>query len=468
MRFTYKKDMVQSAENVINSIGLSRIKDKKTTAVVHSKQVKTAALGAFLSFLILIAFSVLLNQIASDQINEFLKSEGINSYSLDSVFEELENETDVTKPDPFIGASDYVLLSNMVDSKVSASVEGSSGFEDDEFDVGMNIKTATGTFILLIVPFLALFAGGLFYAKKNAADTISQRLKAAAILGAVYGLLLALATLFSGFSYDAKIDEEFAKIAIEIDNNYSFLGALVNGFVLGTLFAGLGALVQPGSFKSFGNLSHSYRYGESIHQGIGTFFRGVVIMGVVALIAALVKTDDLENIQWGILIVFCAQAGLYMWNLLNFPSLLLQVSGDGEEFSMNYSLLGGLDEKASGSPAINIIQSFFDEVINIETVLYPSIVILVVLFIYAGYRIALQSGMNMRNILIFSFTYSLLLSFFVAITKIGAAVSADAEFDMGKMELFIGFNIIPAFVFSFILATVLAYAGGYLARLKQT
>jgi Double zinc ribbon len=464
---TYKKDIVlNSAENVISSIGLS--KNKKTSAVLDTNKVKTAMFGVLLSFVVVITLSFIINEFASDQINDFLKSEGVNSYSMESIFEELEEEVDVPKPDPFIGVTDYMLLSHMIDSKVSANVEGKGEFDDEQVDVGMSIETATGSFVLLFVPFLALFAGGLFYARRNPDDTVSQRLKAAAVIGAGYGLLLATTTLFGGFSYDAKISEDFAKATIEIDNNYSFFGAIVNGFVLGTLFAGLGALMQQGSLRTSGNLSHSYRFGESIHQGIGTFFRGVLIMAVVAFITVLVKADDLENAPWSLLIVFCAQAGLYLWNLLNLPSLSLKVIGDGEEFSVKYSLIGGLDEKTADSSVLNMIQYFFGDVINAGTILYPSILIMITLFVYAGYRIGVKSGDDVKNIAIFGLSYAFLMSFFVAITKIGAVMSADQDFmSMGEGELFIGFSIMTTFLFSFLLSSALAYAGGYIARMKQ-
>jgi hypothetical protein len=463
-----KKDVVlNSTEAVINSIGLSNSNVKKATGSMPIQKLKTALIGTIIAFIIVILASFIINHFASEKINEFLESEGINSYGMGSIFEELEEEADIPKPDPFMGVTDYVLLSHMVDSEVSANVDGDA-FEED-FNYEINIENATGTFILLLVPFLALLAGGFFYARRNPEDTVTERFKAAAIIGAGYGILLALTTIFGGFSYDAKIDEDFGKAVIEIDNNYGFFSALVNGFIFGTLFAGIGSLIQAGSLKTTGHLSRYFSSGESVHQAIGTFFRGVFIMFAVAFIAMAIELKDVDEKEWGILLVFCAQAGLYLWNLLNLPSLKFSISGEDEEGSLTYSLIGGIDEDGSHADLIFFFQNFFEEVINLEKILYPSIFVMIALFVYAGYRIAVKSGGDLKHVLIYSLTYSLLLSFFVAITKIGVVMKADEEFgSMMEGELFVGFSVFSSFLFSFFLSAVLAYGGSYIAKITRS
>ena len=469
LKFSNKKDFVaQSTGAVLNSLNkLPKTKKASFAVSLSTTKIKTALFGTLLSFIILIALSALINHYAVEQVNEFLESEEVSDFSINGVFEQISDVADIPKPDPFVGVTDYMLLSHMVDSEVNGTVKGESF--DQEIDYKVSVETSTGWFIMLLVPFMALVVGGFFYGKKNPNDTVTERLSAAAVMGLGYGILLALTTLFGGFSYDAKVSEDYAKLVFEIDNNYSFLGALFNGFVFGTLFAGMGVLIKRGSLRTTGHLSRYFSTGESVHQAVGTFFRGVLVMIAIVFIYIYLEEKDTDNLELSLIFAISAQIGMYLWNILHLPSFMVDLTAGGDSISLKYSLVGGFNEKASDSDMIRSANDFFQEVIDIEKILYYSIILMIILFVYAGYRIAMKSGDNIKHIAVFSLTYSLIMAFFVSITKLGVAISADEEFGfIDNGEVFVGFSVLTTFLLSLFVSSVLAYGGSYLAKYKQS
>ncbi|MCQ6264530.1 zinc ribbon domain-containing protein [Fictibacillus sp. WQ 8-8] len=460
-------------KNTVNSQTLQNVKQ----TVLNSKKVKFALGGALISFLVVLILSFAINGILNKKVETLLENDEISEFNVGSILSEmgsLGDGVDAPEPDSLVGVTDWILASHMVDSTIHAGIKGSAG--EETHSSSADFETKSGVLILLLIPFIGLVAGGYFYAAKNKSEALANRFSAALIIGAVYALVLAILSFFAGFSYNLSVNEEFMKMHLSIDTDYSFWGSLFNGFVIGTLFSFLGTLLHLGAFKTTGHLSSRLSYGEPIHQAASTLVRGVILTTLVLFIVSVIKINDeaapSEDVPWTAVFVFITQLGLYVWNILNFSTFKFQGTADGDSGSLHLSLFSGAGGTATDNSIVSGFRYAIEETLNLDAYMYLGLLIPVLLFLYAGYRIYLKSQNFNKDLLIFSAVYSVLLTFIITATRLAITVSGDlmnqmSMDDMGGIHFSLGFSFFGTLFASLIFSALLAYAGSYIARLRQ-
>lgn len=396
-------------QKIIPSISTSRqmkIPNVKTGSTEFiSSYLKPSIIGAFTSLGILIAISLVIQFTASDNINNF--------------FAELFEIGDYINLDiKLFGITDIMLLSHLVGFKINIS--------------DYLLELHLGIIFLLLIPFISLFIGGIISTIKNPEMSVKARIYSSVITGIIYAILLAIISLFAGIS----ISKDLILVGINIENNYNFIDSLLNGFILGTLFSLLGYLFQSGSFKTTSFLSGAVKNGTSIHQGIATIFRGIGI-SIILLVIALLISGDIEEILEGgafFALFIIPQLGVYLWDFLNLISMNINAFIFDLGHISIFSLFNGE------------IAEYIDDEIKAFAIL--ALIIPILLFLWAGRKIKHHTSGNVINEMIaFSLTYSILMTFLAFVTSFNFSYYALAEFSLLK-------TFFSTFIFSFVIGFI--------------
>ncbi|MGC4376618.1 hypothetical protein WD019_06695 [Fictibacillus sp. Mic-4] len=420
---------------------------------LNQKKWTSAAISAVLSIALVFILSFFLNMKLGDGMANFLKEKDID-------IEELANEIadagiDAPKPGPIFGLSDTVMMSHLVDSSITFHAEEQGREHERSIDV------QTGSPLFLFIPFLGLLAGGFYFAFKNKEETIHERLRSSLFIGLGYGVILAIISLFAGFSYDVTADQGLLRGSYSINTDYSFWGSLVNGIVFGTLFSYIGSILQMGYFKARREIGSTTAYGEPIYQGMATVVKGFILSTIVTFIVFLYHYDDLKifiDLSASFTAVVVSQLGLWLWGILNLLIMTVNV----EDVTSSFHLFTGFDEKTDQTLSwLSSTDLFFGS--DFQLWLYLLVFIPILLFIWAGIKISKQSKSIIQGILIFSVTYGLTMAFLAAITNLGiSGVSENHE--MKDLTLFIGFKLIGTFCISVLFSGVVAGITAYVKR----
>ena len=292
----------------------------------------------------------------------------------------------------------------------------------------------------------------------------------------VYSVTLAVLSLFSGFSYKHRFsDDENLFFVINIANEYSFIQSLFWGFIFGFLFAGLGLLFSIDFRKTTGHLRKFTSYGESLHQAFSTLIRGHLLMFAVVFTILLIKAeqykDSLYPIPLSLVSLFekiyfllSVQLSHYVWGLLHFTplSFIFEDRDLGEYGRLKYSVFNGFSVNGDVS-GLGYLEFLLTETTN-DLFLKLAYLIPLILFIWAGYKIA-QAPHNLTfKLLVFSFSYALLMTGMASLSNIGFSFSGTGGFPYEGM-VNLGFPLITIFFASLIFSLIGAFNGTLINKL---
>ena len=380
----------------------------KTTGFIDTifANFKQGLIGAIISIVILAGLSIIIQAVASEKVDELLYYEiGLRSP---------------------IDFTEIMLFSNLVNLKLSVYNE--------------IYLVKYGLYIILLIPFISLFFGGFISAKRKPEMSVKDRITGAVSLGVIYALILLIIKMFTGVSESAFLEFTF---------NFSTSGTLINGFFLGTLFSLFGFLLPMGSFKATAHLRGNIKYGESVHQGIATVFRGIILTFVIILITLMIigEPDDGEEfLEVGL---SATLIGPYLWYFLN----LIPINVFGIPFIGGGSI--SIFSLIKEGELLDFIDYFADDY---AVVVYFIMLLPLILIFLSGRKIKqYSSGDALIELGIYSLTYSLLMAFFAAITNTNIQDSAVIEFSTAK-----------TFIISFIFSALIAFLGYTSAQKKET
>jgi hypothetical protein len=424
--------------------------------------------------LIIISFSLLT---FSEEAFDALMADVADEADLSYMIEEIADQTgaDIPALDKIFGLTDIIMVSHFVNPEFYASFDGEMYGEEGEAETSADMWS--GLIIYLLVPFIALFIGGLVAGYRNR-NTDKGLLESNLAISALYGLTLSVISLFAGMSFSEKIREDALNLDIKLGIDYSFFGSLFTGFIMAFVFAGLGILFAQNFRKFTGNLSEMIPYGEAIHQAFSTMVRGVILLFVFFVIFISSKLDmakDWAAYELGLqglidkiyllIITIAAQLSVYVWNLIHFGKFTFSGNEDGDVGSISYSVWSGLSANGEGEQELFFLEKGL-EMLDIPLYLKLAFIIPILLFVWAGYRIA-SKGNGIIELAVFSFVYAILLAGIAAITDMGFTAELSG-FDSGKMEMAWGFSGFGMFIRSFLFAFLFSYAGSWLTRLRQS
>lgn len=397
----------------------------KTTGFRLTKDhVKKGLLASVISIVIAAVFSAIVSAVLSDAVMKNL-AEIIGSSGRDYL-ESLNTNGS--------GLSGMVgVLMNLHAIGVVSHVSGSG--------IGLSIAFHVGLILLLIFPFIALFLGNWFVAKRNPTHSISDHLLTTFANAVFYAIILGIISLFAGMSIDV--------LSVKGSSSYSFFGALINGFILAFLFGSMGAFFSIKPLRTTSQLRHGVPFGEAIHQAISTVFRGIGSGFVIAFIFALIAMPELFK-KFFLALTAIANFGVYLWDVTNFNKLHIQVSSINDREEMSFSLFGIKGHEDLDH--MGVLMIFF----------YIGLIVAIALIVFATRKIVSRSGGNhWADITVFSAVYAFLTAFVVHLSTLSASVGGNGLAGlMGSIHFKIGFNgflsFIVCFIFSFVVAAISA------------
>ncbi|KOO37219.1 zinc ribbon domain-containing protein [Priestia koreensis] len=428
---------------------------------------KKALIPAVIAFAFMLVLNIFAYQYAgstfTDLFEDRLSAGGIQTatYTGDRI------DDDMPKPDQLFGFSDMVMNSHLITPTYHLSSDATDPYSEENNTYEGKLHISFTFVIYILIPMLALFVGGLFAGRKQPHSSVMERLYLALSIGGIYGIILALFSLFSGFSYDVNMAKDAFHLKLDIHASYSFIKSLFIGLTVGTVLTFIGMLFSINYRQFTKQLSDTVPFGEVIHQAFSTFVRGIVIMSVIMMIAVLVLKDNLSDFidflpvdylsdQSALLVAAAGtQAGSILLNLahlvpLHIDNLLTK------DTSLTFSIFGGL----KGDELAELLGDF------IETPFYLYFVFLlpIALFIWSGYKMKTARQGSLQNLAIYSIIYAILIGFMAYLTQMNFNLE-DSKHD-DPLNSFVGFSIFGSFIRAFIFSYIFAYVGGYIAKRK--
>lgn len=462
---SYKK---MSTKDVINPL-IANVQKTRAIPKLNMKFFKPALFSSIAALLFVFMMSFVLFHMNKEATQSFLKKELNIDINETIKYAESATDTNLPEPDSLFGLTDMVMVSHFMAPVLKADIN------IDE-PVSVNMKLFSGVMIFLLIPMLSLFVSGIIYQKITKEISPANLFYGSIAVGILYGLLLAIVSLFSGFDYGIK--NKF--LSINIHTSYSIFSALIKGFGFAFLFSFIGMLFSINFKKATGHLSQVHIYGEAIHQGISTFFRSMLAFSVISIIIFKMTTDryinqiaelfgdaaaeKIINKSFQFALVIGTQIGLYIWNLASFGTLQFIKRSVNEESELSYSLFKGA-EASGGFTHSDYLYNFQEIIDGSDFGFYTKlgILLLIILFIWSGYRISKNASNTLASIAIYGFVYSLLISLLIAITKFHFSASGN-EF---SLEVILGFSAIKGFIKNYLISFIFAYAGTFIGKWKS-
>ncbi|WP_066067120.1 zinc ribbon domain-containing protein [Neobacillus soli] len=492
--FNYCTECGTSNSQYVQDKGLAVPKElTNLTAAIPKKlpsfnltYVKKALLPVLIAVIIMIglSFSVmksserLYNSLLSDSMKDF------NMENLNDLISEMELKTDSNLPKlgKLYGITDIVMMSNLQNPVVSVNMNGNFGGDSGKATAEAEAKN--GFLIYLLIPFIGLFAAGIFAARRNRSSNLPDHLVNAIGIGVLYALFMAVFSLFAGFSYHFNINESGVKMAFAMDTHYSLFKTLSMTLIVGFIFSGLGSLFATNFRKTTGHLSEWIPSGEAIHQAIAVPFRGILLFSIGLFIYFSSKIADFKE-QFGdyffntpfekiidksyvFVATISVQLGSYLWNLLQLTPLTLFVNQRREAGSLSYGIFSGFvaTGAANNDSTISEMESALSQV-DLDMYLKLALLIPIALLIWAGFKIALKPQ-HIKNLIIFSVIYAVIMTGLAAFTDIGVSmIGHGTDFgDSMNVSMGLGFSPAGTFIKSLLLSFVFAFLGTLIHKFK--
>lgn len=458
-------ESVRDTTNISDSKTFEQSFVRPRFQVSYLKQALIPALIAFAIMLVLNIFAYqYTNSVFNSLFSDKLSTGGFPlEYALHSLEEEFDS--DIPEPDDFFGFSDMVMNSHLITPTYNLSADIQDSNENNTFEGSLHFSF---TFVIyLLIPMLALFIGGMFAGRKRVNVSMVERLYSALCTGAIYGIILAFFSLFSGFGYDVNVAKDASRFKLDIDASYSFIKSLFIGLTVGTTVTFIGMLFSINYRQFTKHLTRTIPFGEVIHQAFSTLVRGLLVISVIMMLALMsskdkisavmdfLPLDDLSDKVGLFIITVGAQAGSILWNLAHLAPLHLDNLGSSDDL-LTFSILGGL--KGNG------LEEFFGGMVDIPLYLYLVFLLPIALFAWSGYQMKKSNQASLKHIAIYSLIYAILIGFVSYLTQMN--IKVDGTNQETPLQAFIGFSIFGTFIRAFIFSYIFAYVGGYIAKRK--
>lgn len=441
---------------------------------------KKSLVPVTIAFIAMFILSYVISSFINASYNEFF--EETVGYSPTDIIEEFvfEFDTYVEAPGNIIGFTDVVMASHLMSP--TYKIEGLVNLDNENSKMNGELAINGATILILLIPFISLFAAGILYRKKNHEVSMRSFLSGAIGIGLIYSILLTIISLFSGFHYELNFADSGESVSLTMDTAYPFFFTLIKGFVIGAAFSFLGMLFSINYRRITKQLGSLMPFGEAAHQGFATFLRGFSVMLVVTVIFIVTKINDIkERLEWEAvpfpdqLLEQSAVAvasmsvnfGAMMYSMLHFSPLTFEGSDGSFEGagSIAYNIWTGFSTKGGANEIDMTVLEFMFSSNNIDLWLKLLIIIPTVLLIFAGYRMTKMGQTNFKSLAIFSVVYAI----FVAILTGAVSVSFDGFMrvfgeESERMSMSLTINVLKAFVGSFILAYIAGFVGSFLRR----
>ncbi|WP_042354139.1 zinc ribbon domain-containing protein [Bacillus rubiinfantis] len=378
-----------------------------------------------------------------------------------------------------IGVTDIIMMANLQNPTVTVKAAGDLGF--DSGSISFDVLAQNGFLLYLLIPFIGLFAAGIYAGRKTRGLDAMNRLTDAAGIAIIYAVFCTIVSLFAGFSHEANMSQMGIKMSLSINTHYSFFKTLLMTLLFGFMFSSLGILFSTNFRRITGNLREMIPAGEAIHQAIAVPFRGILIFFVIIFIALASQIakfkeqlgfeldgtplEDILNKSYSLVASASVQLSTYIWNLLHFASLTLSGQEEADKGSLSYHLFSGFHMTGEGIDSdLEAISSFIVSS-DIGMYLKFALIIPIVLLVWAGFRIAKQQKV-MKNLAIFSVLYAVIMMGIASFTDIGFAATTAEGGDIYKLSMMLGFSPFSTLIFSFIFAYICAFAGSWIYKLS--
>jgi len=220
--------------------------------------------------------------------------------------------------------TDFIMLSNFSSLRYSLEMAFMKG----------SLVTKGGLLVFVIIPAIALIVAGYSANRRFPDRTAIERFYASLSIAAIYAILTGVVSLFAGVSVKIGDPSGFLTDGLLIKASYSFMTALINSFILGIIFATLGAMI--GMPKKNKGLGGNAKYGISIHRAILHSVLGIVLCA--GLMFGVLVANGVEPVGG---VIVAPQFGGYFWSLAHFGKVSFSGNFYGDQIKASYSILGG-------------------------------------------------------------------------------------------------------------------------------
>jgi hypothetical protein len=444
---------------------------------LHWKQLLLAVATSFIVIFLLSAITVKVVTPSWDDSSLFRTTnytEELVAYLEDLV------DIKIEKPDRVITIDDFVIWLHTVKPIMKVN------FTYPWF--GKQVGEVHGSFengfvYLLVIPFVALLAGGVLLGKtlRVNARRLAGHLFAFSFL---YAVVLAMLSVFAGFSYHIDLSHRDISASVHAAVKYPFWTALLKGFLVAFLFAGLGILISKGYKRTVHEVVQSIRYGDLIYGGWVWLLRGIVLLFVVLLPFAFLWMSHQVSYDWKLMeegaalskLFYAAcmamQLSVWIWGMLHLGVLHLHQDGfKNDHQSVTYSLFSDLDMASVGSTDLyNNVYDLLHHIGFFEREIYIQLLILlpIAIFLYMGYNIRRKYTMAWKPILVFAALYSIGLVVICQFSKVGISyfVSMNGETE-AEFSMSIFLEPLSLLVKCFIFSLLFTYAGAWFQQFSR-
>ncbi|MEB3750847.1 zinc ribbon domain-containing protein [Geobacillus icigianus] len=337
----------------------------------------------------------------------------------------------------------------------------------------------TGLIRFLIIPFLALFVGGVVLAKawRTNMRTLMGHL---IVFSFLYGTCLSILSLVASFSYEMNTNDH-GLISFHITGTYPFWTTLVNGVLLSFFFAGTGIWISRGYKRTVHEIKQFVRYGDVIYSGCAWQLRGigllfVLLLPFVFLGISRLEIDELEWIAGGAVLsklfyaALAMQWAVWLWAMLHLGVLHFQRDNLHDHQSVTYGLFSDLKPISNDTGFYEEIYDWLFHTGFFEKEIYMQLLILlpIAIFLYVGYRIRQNYELVWKPIVVFAALYSIGLVVICQFSRLGISyfVSVNGETEVKRsMALFI--EPLTLLVKCFIFSLLFTFAGSWLQQFAK-
>ncbi|MTH54563.1 hypothetical protein GKZ89_14255 [Bacillus mangrovi] len=449
-----------SVKGLFSGFSLSLLKKALIPAIIAFAFMLIASIGAYLPI--------------KDTLNSWF-IESLNNESFE-ILEEIGSDNDLPEPGDLYGYTDTVMSAHLASPVFH--FQGASEYMDmAKGSAGVNFLPI----FLFLIPAAAFMLAGYLFGRGEQTDSLAERFRGALCIGAIYGILISVLSLFSGFSY--KVTTE--GFTISMDAAYPFFQLLFTGLIAGGLLAFIGTLFSLEHRKFTGHLQGRIPFGSSLHHGFSAFIRIFAVFALLFTIYAAIKIQELKDSAgmlslyeplWKLLenaAFFAAsvgfQFGSFVLGMIHFVPLSFSGEGDGEKFELGYSLYTGFYAEQGSSVMDAAGINTFLEMNNGPFFLRLCIIIPILFLVWGGYSMARSTGSSLLNVSVFSLVYAALMAILANVSAYSVRTTFNGSYYDGPANEFfiLGVNSLALFFSSFIIAFACAFLGRYLAQWKS-
>ena len=394
-------------------------KREKLKNVDIKSSLKTASIALFILLIVCAITSLLINEKTNEALAELL-----------------ELDLDIKT----LNFLDYALLSHLVKLKYQVST---SYLQNGIADI------SGGVFATLAIPFVIFLVLGILRAKRDLKEDREFCLMNSFLVGLFYGIGLLILTLFSLIKTEVPVP--FSRTILTITKKYSSIAALLNGLIIAMVFYILGYGLYM-YFKKESNRLLKYRF---IFNGTFCLLLGYIISLVVYIIGSRYLDLDIYTDTNIIDLILHLQLPAFIWNTINYNAFAFLSSS----YRIKLSLLSNNES----------IKYYLNNNILIAMNILPFIPF-ILYFIQGRKERKIGKGNMYLNLAFTSITYSLLMTFFAAISNINIKFYGQVFNNLygESLTMTIGFKPAITFVTCLIFSYGISLAGGLLTKPSNT